>query len=81
MGRASLSDTGELTRSDVRAKHLQTATTSHRGRLGGYVVGAWLLGIIVNLFLVGAHWDVLLRDFGLCLSAFALAVLSRGAAR
>ncbi|HEY7115548.1 MAG TPA: hypothetical protein VH475_03120 [Tepidisphaeraceae bacterium] len=47
-----------------------------------YVVAAWLLGIIVNLLLIPAsstmpHYDVALRDLGLCLGALALGRLSR----
>lgn len=47
-----------------------------RPRLGGYVVAAWLAGIIVNLALAGGFWDVALRDFGLLLGALALARLA-----
>jgi uncharacterized membrane protein YphA (DoxX/SURF4 family) len=47
---------------------------------GGYLVAAWLGGIIVNL--VTAHpmdfYDVALRDFGLMLGALALARLAAG---
>jgi hypothetical protein len=45
-------------------------------RIGGWVVGFWLCGIIVNLIVLGAHFDVALRDLGLALGAFALARLS-----
>ena len=45
-------------------------------RIGGYVVGLWLLGIVVNLLTIPAYLDVALRDFGLALGAFALARLS-----
>ena len=45
-------------------------------RIGAYVVAAWLLGIIVNLLLVGGYYDVALRDFGLFLGALALGRLS-----
>jgi len=45
-------------------------------RFGGYLVGAWLGGIIVNLLLVGDYYDVALRDFGLLLGALALARLA-----
>jgi len=45
-------------------------------RIGGWVVGAWLVGIIVNLLMIPAYFDVALRDFGLALGAFALARLS-----
>ena len=47
-------------------------------RVGGYVVMLWLLGIIVNLFLIpeAKFFDIALRDFGLALGALALARLS-----
>jgi len=45
-------------------------------RIGAYVVGLWLWGIIVNLLLVPGFYDIALRDFGLSLGAFALARLS-----
>ncbi len=48
-----------------------------RPRIGGYVVAAWLLGIIVNLLLVGGYLDVALRDLGLLLAALALARLAQ----
>lgn len=41
-----------------------------------YVVMLWLLGIIINLLVLGQYYDVALRDFGLLLGAFALARLS-----
>jgi hypothetical protein len=47
-----------------------------RPRFGGYLVAAWLAGIIVNLLLLGDHNDVALRDFGLLLGALALARLA-----
>lgn len=47
-----------------------------RPRLGGYVVAAWLGGIIVNLMLLGDFWDIALRDLGLALGALALARLA-----
>jgi uncharacterized membrane protein HdeD (DUF308 family) len=43
---------------------------------GGYLVMLWLWGIIVNLLLIPGFYDVALRDFGLSLSALALARLS-----
>jgi hypothetical protein len=45
-------------------------------RIGGWVVGLWLCGIVVNLLMLGTFFDVALRDFGLALGAFALARLS-----
>ncbi|MGO9837924.1 MAG: hypothetical protein ACLP1X_27380 [Polyangiaceae bacterium] len=45
-------------------------------RLGAYVVAAWLVGIILDLLLLGSFYDVALRDFGLFLAALALGRLS-----
>jgi hypothetical protein len=45
-------------------------------RIFAPVVAAWLLGIVVNLFLVPGYFDVALRDFGLSLGALALARLA-----
>jgi hypothetical protein len=50
-------------------------------RVGGYVVAAWLAGIIVNLVLLGDYYDVALRDFGLLVGALALARLSTASDR
>lgn len=46
-------------------------------RVFGYVVGAWLLGIIVNLLTIPGYYDIALRDLGLALGAIALARLSK----
>jgi hypothetical protein len=43
-----------------------------RPLIGGYVVAAWLAGIIVNLLLIPGFYDVALRDVGLLLAAVAL---------
>jgi uncharacterized membrane protein HdeD (DUF308 family) len=45
-------------------------------RFGGYLVAAWLGGIIVSLLLVGGYGDIALRDFGLLLAALTLARLA-----
>jgi uncharacterized membrane protein YphA (DoxX/SURF4 family) len=45
-------------------------------RIGGYVVAAWLWGIIANLLIMGSYYDIALRDFGLSLGALALARLA-----
>ena len=47
-----------------------------RPKVGGYLVAAWLAGIIGNLLLLGDRYDVALRDFGLLLAALALARLA-----
>ncbi len=47
-----------------------------RPHIGGYVVAAWLAGIIVNLLLIPGFYDVALRDFGLFVAALALARLA-----
>ena len=45
-------------------------------RWGALVVAAWLLGIIVNLLLLGSFYDVALRDAGLLVGALALSRLA-----
>ena len=45
-------------------------------RFGGWLVAAWLGGIIVNLLLLGDYYDVALRDFGLLVGALALSRLA-----
>ncbi len=47
-----------------------------RPRFGGYLVAAWLLGIIANLLIVPGFYDIALRDFGLFIGAVALARLA-----
>jgi hypothetical protein len=49
-----------------------------RPKVGGYLVAAWLAGIIGNLLLLGDHYDIALRDVGLLLAALALARLATG---
>lgn len=39
---------------------------------GGYVVGAWLAGIVANLWTKPEYRDIALRDVGLALGALAL---------
>lgn len=48
--------------------------------LFGYIMSLWLLGIIVNLLVLGRFYDVALRDLGLSVSAFCLAQLSASTA-
>lgn len=48
-----------------------------RPRWGGWVVAAWLAGIIVNLLTLPGYSDVALRDVGLLAGAVALALLAR----
>jgi len=50
-----------------------------RPDFGGYVVAAWLAGIIVDLLTLGGYLDVALRDFGLLVGALALARLAHAA--
>jgi uncharacterized membrane protein YphA (DoxX/SURF4 family) len=47
-----------------------------RPRFGSALVAAWLLGIIINLVVLGGFYDVALRDFGLLVGALALNRLS-----
>jgi len=46
-------------------------------RFGGWLVAAWLGGIIVNLLTFSGFYDVALRDFGLLVAAVALARLAQ----
>jgi hypothetical protein len=50
-------------------------------RFAGWLVAAWLGGIIVNLLLVGGYGDIALRDFGLLIGAIALTRLATAYAR
>ncbi|QDY90604.1 DoxX family membrane protein [Arthrobacter sp. UKPF54-2] len=47
-----------------------------RPRFGSALVAVWLLGIIINLLVLGSFFDVALRDFGLLVGALALNRLS-----
>ena len=47
-----------------------------RPRFGSLLVAVWLLGIIINLIVLGNFYDVALRDFGLMVGALALNRLS-----
>jgi hypothetical protein len=45
-------------------------------RYGGYVVAAWLGGIVISLLTYSGFYDIALRDFGLMLGALTLARLA-----
>ena len=45
-------------------------------RFGGWLVAAWLAGIIVNLLTIPGFYDIALRDVGLLAGAVALARLA-----
>ena len=47
-------------------------TVALKPRFGSLLVAAWLLGIIINLIVMGSFYDVALRDFGLLVGALAL---------
>ena len=47
-----------------------------RPRFAAYIVGVWLVGIVINLLTYSGFYDIALRDFGLALGAFALGRLS-----
>src|SRR4051812_21693815 len=47
-----------------------------RPRFGGYLVAAWLAGIIANLLLIPGFYDIALRDFGLPLAPLTLVRLA-----
>lgn len=48
---------------------------------GGYVVGAWLAGIVANLWTKPEYRDIALRDVGLALGALALARIAADSPR
>jgi hypothetical protein len=48
---------------------------------GGYVVGAWLAGIVANLLTKPEYRDIALRDVGLALGALALARMANDVPR
>lgn len=45
-------------------------------KIFAYVVSAWLVGIIINLLILGNYYDIALRDLGLAFGAYALGQLS-----
>jgi len=49
---------------------------SGHARVFGWIAGAWLLGIALNLLTTGHFLDVAARDVALAVSAFALAELA-----
>ena len=48
-----------------------------RPRLGGRIICAWLIAVIINLLLARGFYDIALRDLGLALGALSLSFLSR----
>lgn len=46
-------------------------------KIFSYIVALWLLGIIINLLLLGNFYDIALRDLGLMFGALSLARLSQ----
>lgn len=50
-----------------------------RPKWGAYVVGAWLAGIVANLWTKPEYRDIALRDIGLALGALALARMAADA--
>ena len=55
---------------------LAGVTVALKPRYGGYIVAAWLAGIIINLLTYSGYYDIALRDFGLMLAALTLARLA-----
>jgi hypothetical protein len=45
-------------------------------RIGSIIVGAWLIGIAINLCLTGQYYDVAVRDVVIAIGAFCLAILT-----
>lgn len=49
-----------------------------RPRIGSLVVAFWLIGIAINLLLLGQYFDVAVRDVVMSIGAFSLFLLLRG---
>lgn len=45
-------------------------------RLGGYILMAWLVGIVINLVSTGMFFDLAVRDVEIALAAYTLARLT-----
>ncbi|WP_240676181.1 tRNA (5-methylaminomethyl-2-thiouridylate)-methyltransferase [Botryobacter ruber] len=45
-------------------------------KLGGLIVGLWLMGIALNLLLTGQYYDIAVRDAVMAIGAFSLSMLS-----
>lgn len=45
-------------------------------KIGGYIVGLWLLAIAANLLTTGMFYDLAVRDVEIAVAAFALSQLS-----
>lgn len=45
-------------------------------KVGSYIVGLWLIGIIINLLTTGMFYDLAMRDAEIVIAAFALAQLT-----
>lgn len=48
-----------------------------RPKIFAYVVSGWMAAIVLNLLILGQHYDIALRDIGLAIGAFALGKLSQ----
>ena len=46
-------------------------------KIGGLIVFAWLVAVIINLLLARMFYDIALRDLGLALGALSLSLFSR----
>jgi uncharacterized membrane protein YphA (DoxX/SURF4 family) len=46
-----------------------------RPKIGSLIVAFWLLGIVVNLLLLGQYYDVAVRDVVMSIGAFSLFLL------
>jgi hypothetical protein len=52
------------------------ALVAARPRIGGWVVCAWLLGIVANLLSIPGFFDIAVRDLALAVASLALSRLS-----
>lgn len=50
----------------------------YKPKVFSYIIGTWLILVMINLIYLGGFFDMVLKDAGLCLSAFAFARLAKG---
>ena len=72
-------DAHGISRKQMSPNALRVLYRLREAGFGGYLVAAWLTGIITNLLMIGDYYDIALRDFGLLLAALTLARLATAA--
>ena len=47
-----------------------------RPKIGGMIVGLWLVGIAINLLMTGEYYDIAVRDLVMAIAAFSMSMLA-----